>query len=622
MPVDPTVSQSDVVMDVPMDSPNVPLAQLPPRLELSPKALRDAHAVLVEAAAQGWDQDPEIAAEDAFGTVDQVVAVREANQHLALPPPSRASLLKAITSYPELVEGRLDVLHFRPPLVSEADFESYRAKLQARIAALPEDTPPSRKVEELVRLVDSMISPPAPEAEPTQPVAAHPRTRSARILDQARQRHAAAAADEQRKRRQTEQAGPSERKSKKPRRDQRDRREDEMDSDFEGSQCRPPAGEYILCAPDRPIAWFRLLKSLNSHRCGKDDVTPYQNCGSSSRGRKGGHGHLGGPLPTGVVRTFLLPVWFALFSLQTCKDGLAFLSEDQEQDDFFFNAFDEDEAEAEEIALGEDGEGTDERALGEAAYNEEEDGVVPHGARVSEHVAPTMFTDDGIDQQEVTRSVEDAYGDQTRVAQMYETMPVRNIRLSTLREWYLGVEDTLAMHTLKQKNKIIIDKEFLVNTHDLNVSWTCAGTFLDYRQIVGRRAEMDVLLPNPHAPGAEADHRWNLTIAFEKRHWHFRGDLTALGCDMAGRMLHVGYTMAQEDIWLGLIPKEVYMNPPHVGDVKLEKKSTTMSPALSRAVIAGCLHVMERSGYRDVVLVQKYPDISCDAKFSWTFDIG
>ncbi|OSC96180.1 hypothetical protein PYCCODRAFT_1331285, partial [Trametes coccinea BRFM310] len=138
----------------------------------------------------------------------------------------------------------------------------------------------------------------------------------------------------------------------------------------------------------------------------------------------------------------------------------------------------------------------DERALGEAAYDEEEDGVVPHGARVSEHVAPTMFTDDGIDQQEVTRSVEDAYGDQTRVAQMYETMPVRNIRLSTLREWYQGIEDTLAMHTLKQKNKIIIDKEFLVNTHDLNVSWTCAGTFLDYRQIVGRRAEMDVLLPN------------------------------------------------------------------------------------------------------------------------------
>ena len=355
---------------------------------------------------------------------------------------------------------------------------------------------------------------------------------------------------------------------------------------------------------------------------------------------------------------------FDLCSLQTRTDGLAFLfqvscvrarpgvncgggadeflSSDHEQDDFF-DAFDEDEAEAEEIALGEDGEGSDERALGDAVYDEEEDGVVPHGAMVSEHVAPTMFADDGIDQEEVTRSVEDAYGDQTRVAQMYETKPVRNIRLSTLREWHQGAEDTLAMHMLQQKSKLLIDKEFLVNAHDLNVSWTCAGvsvslrserrsvadvcsfcaqTFLDYRQIVGRRAEMDVLLPNPHAHGAEVDHRWNLTIAFEKRHWHFRGDLTALGCDMAGRMLHVGYTMAQEDIWLGLIPKAVYMNPPHVGDVKLQKKSTTMSPALSRAVIAGFLHVMERSGYRDVVLVQKYPDISCDTKFSWTFDIG
>lgn len=110
-----------------------------------------------------------------------------------------------------------------------------------------------------------------------------------------------------------------------------------------------------------------------------------------------------------------------------------------------------------------------------AAYDEEQDGVVPYGARVSEHVAPTMFTENAIDQQEVTRSVEDVFGDDTRVAQMYESMPVRNIRLSTLREWYQGGEDTLAMHSLKEKNKVNIDKEFLVNTHDLNVSWTCAG---------------------------------------------------------------------------------------------------------------------------------------------------
>ena len=162
MPVDPTPSQSEVPIDFPLTQP-------PPPPALSSVEERDAHAVLVQAAAQGWDEDADMAEEDVFGTMDQADAIREAAQHLA--PPSRASLLKAIASYPELIEGRLDVLHFRPPPVSEADFEAYRAKLKARIAPLPEDAPPKRKVQEVLRLVASMIPSSAPVAEPTQPVA-------------------------------------------------------------------------------------------------------------------------------------------------------------------------------------------------------------------------------------------------------------------------------------------------------------------------------------------------------------------------------------------------------------------------------------------------------------------
>ena len=103
-----------------------------------------------------------------------------------------------------------------------------------------------------------------------------------------------------------------------------------------------------------------------------------------------------------------------------------------------------------------------------------------------------MFTENAIDQQEVTRSVEDVFGDDPRVAQMYESMPVRNIRLSTLREWYQGGEDTLAMHSLKEKNKVNIDKEFLVNTHDLNVSWTGAG--VRRKRFLGSWLSVDPLL--------------------------------------------------------------------------------------------------------------------------------
>ncbi|KAI0637320.1 hypothetical protein C8Q77DRAFT_1155163 [Trametes polyzona] len=141
------------------------------------------------------------------------------------------------------------------------------------------------------------------------------------------------------------------------------------------------------------------------------------------------------------------------------------------------------------------------------------------------------------------------------------------------------------------------------------------------RKIMSRANTVDVLLPNPHARIAHVDHRWNVMIIFEHRHWHFHGDLKALGCDMAGRMLYIGKMMAQESIWLGLVPMHVYNNPSHIGDVELGKRSMTMHPSLTRACYAGLLHVMELSRLRDAVLVQGYPDITSDTTFAGTCDL-
>ncbi|KAI0353427.1 hypothetical protein OH77DRAFT_1383898, partial [Trametes cingulata] len=138
----------------------------------------------------------------------------------------------------------------------------------------------------------------------------------------------------------------------------------------------------------------------------------------------------------------------------------------------------------------------EENVLGEVVYDDADNGAVPHGALVSEDVAPTMLTEDAMDQSEVTRSIEDEYGDITRMARAYESMPVKSVRLSTLRKWYRDGEDTLAMRTLLSKTRIVIDKEYLVNPHDPDISWVTSGNYLDYRQIVSRANAVDVLLPN------------------------------------------------------------------------------------------------------------------------------
>lgn len=86
-------------------------------------------------------------------------------------------------------------------------------------------------------------------------------------------------------------------------------------------------------------------------------------------------------------------------------------------------------------------------------------------------------------------------------------------------------------------------------------------------------------------------------------------------------MLHIGWTMAKESVWFGLLPKHIYANPPHVHDVKLEKKSTTMNPVLVRVIIASLLHVMHESGFRDVILIDRYPDVTSEQAFAHSFDL-
>ncbi|KAI0323783.1 hypothetical protein GY45DRAFT_1264031, partial [Cubamyces sp. BRFM 1775] len=224
-------------------------------------------------------------------------------------------------------------------------------------------------------------------------------------------------------------------------------------------------------------------------------------------------------------------------------------------------------------------------------------------------------------QEDITRTI-DAIGlDDVANEKAYIEAKLCKLRLSKLEQLHDDGDSITAMKLLRQKNYLHIDSKYMVKPDLPDVVWFQNDMRLDYRQVVGRAGGIDMLLPNWDNDEARVDHVWTITIGWEKRHWHFRGDRRALGCDMAGRMLHIGWTIAQESVWLGLIPKEVYNNPPHVHDVRVSKQSTTMDPVLSRVMIAYLLHVMYKSHYSDIVLVNDYPDVSSDKAFMKAFDM-
>lgn len=125
---------------------------------------------------------------------------------------------------------------------------------------------------------------------------------------------------------------------------------------------------------------------------------------------------------------------------------------------------------------------------------------------------------------------------------------------------------------------------------------------MDHRLLIGRELGFDLILPNMNVRGVEQDHSWQFKFQFDKRFHQFGGDVRMFGCDMAGRMLRIGTTRSEEEVWLALVPTTSFDAPVAPSKVHLSKKTTVMRPELSLTMIAGILHAMDEAGISDVSL--------------------
>lgn len=140
---------------------------------------------------------------------------------------------------------------------------------------------------------------------------------------------------------------------------------------------------------------------------------------------------------------------------------------------------------------------------------------------------------------------------------------------------------------------------------------------MDHRLLIGRELGFDLILPNMNVHGVQHDHSWQFTFHFDKRFHQFGGDVRMFGCDMAGRMLRIGTTRSDEEVWLALVPMSSFDAPVPPNKVVLSKKPTVMRPELALTMIASILHAMEEAGISDVYLPNPpYPTNSSSKTFN------
>ncbi|KAI0360240.1 hypothetical protein OH77DRAFT_1444810 [Trametes cingulata] len=262
--------------------------------------------------------------------------------------------------------------------------------------------------------------------------------------------------------------------------------------------------------------------------------------------------------------------------------------------------------------------------LGAEAFHEfrtaRDDELAPAEALVEDGVPVTMVADDGVDQEEITRSIEEEMLHQSRSARAYEDAMMHTLYLSELEEIHKGAKYKKAMDIAARKNRLVIDDKYKVDPFDPNIMWMMPGVYVDHRLIIARELGFDVLLPNIDRPGGQYDHTWQFTIDMKKQHHQFGGDQRMFGCDMAGRMLRIGQTQSDEDVWLCLVPNDSFDYPVDPHKVVLSKKSTVMNSQLSLVMIASVLYALHTARIQDIRLTQDYPPVSSSQALNRAWD--
>jgi hypothetical protein len=183
----------------------------------------------------------------------------------------------------------------------------------------------------------------------------------------------------------------------------------------------------------------------------------------------------------------------------------------------------------------------------------------------------------------------------------YSMLSERTLKLSTLRDIYDQRDKRQSLGTLKTRNKLDIDVEFMVDTEDPNYFFSLPLNCLDFFLLVGLDPGIDVWIPNK-----ETDYTFSVTLNLRLQIKEFKCKNGMLGFDPSGAMLCLGQTPSQ-DLWLCFAEEDYLedrrlpfqMNQPH-GDTRLSKRHYR----IALAYLCFCLTKLTAQSF---YLIDDYP---------------
>jgi hypothetical protein len=226
--------------------------------------------------------------------------------------------------------------------------------------------------------------------------------------------------------------------------------------------------------------------------------------------------------------------------------------------------------------------------------------TLPHPFNLS-IVPENLHADDALPQSVAQDAILSAHlGDLEESARFYAQTPTLR-SLNYMRRVYERNEKAKAYKMLSGRHRLQYDDPDCVTPSDsLNIKWSIDRHYVDMLVCVGREIGLGAIIPNQHINSLYA-----VQLDFRHKNKVFKiAKHNRLGFDPTGCLLWIGKMPSGDDMWIAWVQE----NGDEEEDILLS--STCLSEQHYRITVMFFAFVMSQCGYRDIVVHERYPDIS------------
>jgi hypothetical protein len=184
---------------------------------------------------------------------------------------------------------------------------------------------------------------------------------------------------------------------------------------------------------------------------------------------------------------------------------------------------------------------------------------------------------------------------------------VHSKNLKYFRDIYLNRQKQLATGLLSRRMKIDFRTgDFVTPTHSNTIAWDMNQHFIDMMVCVGNGVGLGTIIPNQ-----TINSLYEIHLNFNQPHRNFHTKYAKLGFNPKSSMLWIGKTPSSEDIWIAWVPDSVIQGE----EEAVEEGNTALTEKHYRATIMFFAAMLSAIGYRDLIVTDKYPDLSSREEF-------